>query len=166
MKTKKILCPIDFSPCSAAALEHASELAVANDCPLVLAHVIAPPPTFVSGIAGYGPLPPYQPEPDGRLEATEVACNPENVERVHLIGLEGETIVDFADQNGCDLIVMGTHGYGGVAKFFMGSVADFVLRHANSKVIVVRDKKAETVVEAAREPSPSLPQTIAVAPTA
>ena len=139
----KILCPVDFSSCSDTAFRHAVNLAKCTNAKLVLAHVSAPPPTYVSGYAGYGSLPPYEPEPDPRLEAVEIPDTELEVERVHLVGIEGETIVKFAEQTGCDQIVMGTHGYGGFTKFLLGSVADYVLRHAKCPVVVVKDKQHE-----------------------
>ena len=153
MKAAKILCPIDFSPCSSAAMQHAREIAETNGATLVLAHIVPPPPTYVSGFAGYGPMPPYQPEPDARLEQVALNCSQSRLERVHLVGVEGETIVHYAEEHGCDLIVMGTHGYGGLAKFFLGSVAEYVLRHAKPTVVVVRDKKAESVRASAADPA-------------
>lgn len=140
---KRILCPVDFSPCSNVAFRQAVDLAVAQKATLFLVHVSPPPPTYVSGYAGYGPMPPYHPEPDTRLE--EMKDIRVNIEYAHLVGIEGETIVKFADQKGCDSIVMGTHGYGGLQRMLFGSVADFVLRHAKCPVIVVKDRDSEAV---------------------
>jgi hypothetical protein len=39
---------------------------------------------------------------------------------------------------GCDLIVMGTHGRSGLARLFMGSVAEKVLREASCPVLTVK----------------------------
>jgi nucleotide-binding universal stress UspA family protein len=66
-----------------------------------------------------------------------------SLERVHLVGIEGEAIVKFATEAECDLIVMGTHGYGGFTKLLIGSVADYVLRHAKCPVFVIKDKNRE-----------------------
>ncbi|MEM8680224.1 MAG: universal stress protein [Planctomycetota bacterium] len=146
MNSKRILCPVDFSPCSQTAFEHAVELARASDATLVLLHVMPPPPTYVSGYAGYGWLPPYNPKPDTRLEAMEIPGPELKVERVHLVGIEGETIVRYANQSECDLIIMGTHGYGGFTRFLLGSVADYVIRHAKCPVSVVKDNHRESDV--------------------
>ena len=143
MKATKILCPVDFSPCSHFAYEHASEIAKCQHASIVLVHVSAPPPTYVSGFSGYGALPPYHPEPDPRLEEIQLLDPDLEVERVHLVGLEGEAIVKYASQTQCDLIVMGTHGYGGFTRFMLGSVADYVIRHAKCPVIIAKDRQAE-----------------------
>jgi nucleotide-binding universal stress UspA family protein len=143
MKAKKILCPVDFSPCSNVAFKHAVELARCSGAMLVLAHVAAPPPTYISGFAGYGALPPYDPEPDARLEKLESPDARVKVERVHLVGIEGEAVVKYAEQAGCDMIVMGTHGYGGITKFLLGSVAEYVMRHAKCPVVMIKDKSRE-----------------------
>jgi nucleotide-binding universal stress UspA family protein len=143
MNAKKIFCPVDFSPCSNVAFHHAVELARCSGATLILAHVAPPPPTYISGFAGYGALPPYDPAPDQRLDRTESPDPRVSVERVHLVGIEGEAIVKYAEQAGCDMIVMGTHGYGGITKFLLGSVAEYVMRHAKCPVVMIKDKSRE-----------------------
>lgn len=145
MTPHKILCPVDFSPCSHVALEHAVQLARCYDAELVIAHVCAPPPTYAAGYAGYGYLPPYEPEPDPRLDKIDVADPSVKFSRVHLVGVEGEAILHHAEESDCDLIVMGTHGHRGFTKLLLGSVADHVLRHAKCPVIVVKDRTAEAI---------------------
>lgn len=143
MNISKVLCPVDFSPCSDVAFKHAAELARSSQATLVVAHVTAPPPTYISGHPGYGAIPPYEPAPDVRLDRLEVEGDGVRLERVHLVGIEGESIVKYAEQTNCDLIVMGTHGYSGFTRLLLGSVADFVLRHAKCPVFVVKDKHRE-----------------------
>jgi nucleotide-binding universal stress UspA family protein len=57
-----------------------------------------------------------------------------------VIGRPDVEIVRFAEEHGADLIVMGTHGYGGVKRFLLGSVADHVVRQASCPVLVVPAK--------------------------
>jgi len=52
-------------------------------------------------------------------------------------GRPAHEIVGYAETHGADLIVMGTHGYGTVRRFLLGSVADQVLRQATCPVLVV-----------------------------
>jgi nucleotide-binding universal stress UspA family protein len=53
-------------------------------------------------------------------------------------GEPGESIVEAAQAEGADLIVVGTHGRGTVGRFLLGSVSDYVVRHAMVPVMVVR----------------------------
>jgi nucleotide-binding universal stress UspA family protein len=53
-------------------------------------------------------------------------------------GDPGPAIVAFAAQRQCDLIVVGSHGRKGLDRVLMGSVAEFVARHALSTVGIVR----------------------------
>ncbi len=55
-------------------------------------------------------------------------------------GEPGEAIVAAADSENADLIVVGSHGRSGVSRFLIGSVSDFVVRHAHCPVMVVRGK--------------------------
>jgi nucleotide-binding universal stress UspA family protein len=48
-------------------------------------------------------------------------------------------IVNYADEQKIDLIVMGTHGRGAVAHMLLGSVAERVVRKASCPVLTVRD---------------------------
>jgi nucleotide-binding universal stress UspA family protein len=49
-----------------------------------------------------------------------------------------ERILDSAAEWGADLIVVGSHGRRGVQRFLLGSVAEFVARHAKCSVEIVR----------------------------
>jgi nucleotide-binding universal stress UspA family protein len=55
-------------------------------------------------------------------------------------GDAGEAIVAAAHSENADLIVVGSHGRSGVSRFFIGSVSDYVVRHAHCPVMVVRGK--------------------------
>jgi nucleotide-binding universal stress UspA family protein len=64
------------------------------------------------------------------------------VESVILEGSPAEEIIDFAEKNDIDLIVMGTHGMTGIPRFLLGSVAENVVRHSKKAVLVVRGETA------------------------
>ena len=53
-------------------------------------------------------------------------------------GAPYESIIDAANQNGCDMIAMGSHGHGGVKQFFVGSETTRVLSHTKIPVVVYR----------------------------
>lgn len=53
--------------------------------------------------------------------------------------LKGDTvdgIVDYVRENNCDLLIMATHGYRGIEKIMLGSVADRVLKRASCPVLL------------------------------
>ncbi len=52
-------------------------------------------------------------------------------------------IIDYADENDIDLVVMGSHGRGGVQRFLLGSVAERVLRTTHQPVLVVGETETE-----------------------
>ena len=62
-------------------------------------------------------------------------------------GLSAETtkpakvLVDFANKQNVDMIVLGTHGRSGLEHLLMGSVAEYVVRHADCPVVTVRQSK-------------------------
>jgi nucleotide-binding universal stress UspA family protein len=60
-------------------------------------------------------------------------------------GEPGDAIVAAADAEAADMIVVGSHGRSGVSRFLIGSVSDYVVRHAHCPVMVVRAR-----LEAAR----------------
>ena len=53
-------------------------------------------------------------------------------------GDPGEAIIDAAQAEGADMIVVGSHGRGAVGRFLIGSVSDHVVRNASCPVLVVR----------------------------
>ena len=55
-------------------------------------------------------------------------------------GDPGPAIVAAADSESADLIVVGSHGRSGVSRFLIGSVSDYVVRHAHCPVMVVRGR--------------------------
>ena len=59
-------------------------------------------------------------------------------------GDAGEAIVAAANSEGVDLIVVGSHGRSGVSRFLIGSVSDYVVRHAHCPVMVIRGKPEAT----------------------
>jgi nucleotide-binding universal stress UspA family protein len=54
-------------------------------------------------------------------------------------GIAGDSIVEAAERLGADLVVMATHGRGGLGRVLLGSVADHVVRHiGHAAVLLVR----------------------------
>jgi nucleotide-binding universal stress UspA family protein len=55
-----------------------------------------------------------------------------------LVGRVTESLIDYAEQKGSDLILIATHGRSGVTRWVRGSVADKILRSASAPVLMVR----------------------------
>lgn len=66
-----------------------------------------------------------------------------NAHAVFLEGKPGQSIVEFAKTADLDLLVMGTHGYRGFNRLMLGSIAEYVLRHAPCPVLTIKPPKAE-----------------------
>jgi nucleotide-binding universal stress UspA family protein len=146
MTAQHILVPTDFSEYADYALDYAIELAQKLQARLTLLHIIQLTPMTIGDMYGYS-LEAY-------LEAMESEAQTHMealLHRVHQEGLEGETaivqgvpfqiIVDMAESQNVDLIVMGTHGRTGLTHALMGSVAEKVVRLAPCPVLVTRDTK-------------------------
>ena len=67
------------------------------------------------------------------LDAAKIAYTPHI-----LLGPIGQSIADFAAQNGCDSVVMGTRGLGGVTGLVLGSVATQVIHAAAVPVTLIK----------------------------
>jgi nucleotide-binding universal stress UspA family protein len=63
-----------------------------------------------------------------------------DVECVVLQGRPSEAIIDYARDNGVQLIAIATHGHSGLRQIAMGSTAEYVLRHAGLPVLLVTPK--------------------------
>ena len=56
-------------------------------------------------------------------------------------GHPGNFIVESADKLGIDLVIIATHGRTGFRRAFLGSTAEFVVRHAHCPVLVMREQQ-------------------------
>lgn len=59
-----------------------------------------------------------------------------------LFGTPDRRIVELAEEEAADLIVVGSHGYNRLERLLLGSVSDAIVHHAPCKVLVVRDKNS------------------------
>ncbi|AKB81496.1 Universal stress protein [Methanosarcina barkeri 3] len=63
-----------------------------------------------------------------------------NVESIVLEGVPVDELIHYAEENGMDIIVMGTLGRTGIERLLLGSVAGNVVRYSKVPVVVVRKK--------------------------
>jgi nucleotide-binding universal stress UspA family protein len=70
--------------------------------------------------------------------ASDLRCAGFKVDTAVEVGDIRERIIDAAEEWSADLIVVGSHGRSGIPRFLLGSVAEFVARHAKCSVEIVR----------------------------
>jgi nucleotide-binding universal stress UspA family protein len=139
----EILCAVDFSACSRAALEDAADLARRFDARLSLVHVwrgargagpalaVAPPALTLNEEVELGRL-----LDDWTREAERLAGR--KVVAVLTSGAPAEEVARLAAERHADLVVVGTHGRTGVKHAVLGSVAEGIVRQAPCAVLVAR----------------------------
>jgi nucleotide-binding universal stress UspA family protein len=146
---KKILCATDFSSCAESALAEALRLARALGAELVLLHVAADAPLFREGLAGSKEVrrvfEAQREWAKATLEERAADCRGAGVPTLALVvsGVPFEQILTTAETEAVDLIVLGTHGRGGLGRWLLGSVADRVVRSARCPVLTVREPAPE-----------------------
>lgn len=141
----KILHPTDFSAGAEEARAVATRLCRGLGAELVLLHVAVEKPLYGEGFLGGQDLrrvfDAQREWAQGALEERALEARGAGVPALARVvaGTPHEEIVAAATREGADLVVMGTHGRGGVERFFLGSVADRVVRSAPCPVVTVRD---------------------------
>jgi len=149
---KKILVPIDFSPCAAQGLAYAKALATQFGSSLILLHSVdlsyySTNPEYI--LYDFPPL----------LEAAEKSAREQMLELIsgtdwedleveHTLqsGHAGEQVCVCARDLDADLIVSSTHGRTGLRRILLGSTAEYIVRHAPCPVLVVPSHQQSCVV--------------------
>ncbi len=136
---QKIIVPVDFSEFSFEALDRAMEIATEQTCVHVV-HVVLPMSVMEPGML-YGEI-----TDETRIENVEKHLKQQLSEKkltnvvVHaMIGDPGRQIVEYADRESADLIVISSHGHGFMKHLFLGSVAERVVRMAHCPVMVLKN---------------------------
>lgn len=146
-RIRRILHPTDFSRASNAAFTRAIGMAKINRAELLITHVLAPvmaiPPEGYVSPRLYEDLEASNRSAAQKQLATRVArTRKAGVKATSLLldGVPAERIAQAARSRRADLIVIGTHGRTGLARFFLGSVAARVAALAPCPVLTVRGK--------------------------
>ena len=146
-----VLVAVDFSDTSMSALTYGENLVHTFGGRLNVLHVAD---VIATSAAQFYPEGPGDPE----VKATELAMNqlrallsshtdtPAATPAVRLSRSPADEIVKYAREVHADIVVVGTHGRGGVSRLLMGSVAEHVVRNAPCPVLVVRPREHEFVM--------------------
>lgn len=144
-RIRRILVPLDGSQFSASILGQARTMALANAAELVLAMIVEPLPPMMPPVPFPLGVPPVPEEmrllEDQRyLDAVRNRLEDEGLQveiRLRMGRKVARQIAELAAHERCDLIMMATHGAGGLDRLLLGSVTDQVLRRATVPVLVV-----------------------------
>ena len=147
---KTILVPSDFSECSESALRYGLELARRFDARVHLLHVVQDPisqPWAADGfsIPLFEVVEKWQTDATERLARSVPQADADRVTIEATVAWPYAEILRYALEHQVDLIVMGTHGRGGVSHFLLGSIAEKVVRRAPCPVLTVRSPQHEFV---------------------
>jgi nucleotide-binding universal stress UspA family protein len=140
---KHIVVPVDGSKASCHAAHFAQKLAKDTGAQLTLLYVYNAPAAVM---LGFGALNQLQMDSmkdavaQGSFDQAKGAMG-EEASSAHTevaIGHPGTEIVGYSKAKNADLIVMGSRGMSAVAELIMGSVSEYVVRHASCPVTIVR----------------------------
>jgi nucleotide-binding universal stress UspA family protein len=134
----KILVGYDGSEASGRALTRAAQEVSQHGGELAVISVV---PLQPSGPRSGGPVMSGDVEEHARELADAIAkAKALGVEArsIEAVGHPAESIVDEAERGGFDLVVVGSSGHHGIARFLIGSTSSRVVTHAHCDVLVVR----------------------------
>ncbi|WP_162287868.1 universal stress protein [Indiicoccus explosivorum] len=141
-KFRCIVVGYDGSDCSKKALEMAAS--VAGEEPkseISIVSVLAPSVMYYPAIANPENVEKERKERAARMlkEAEEHLGPGHAVKQVELLqGNPAKEIVRYAEDNGCDLIVVGSRGLSGIKEFYLGSTSHNVAQKAKMPVLIVK----------------------------
>jgi len=170
--TLKVLVTLDGSDRARAALGPAREMAEALGGSMVLASIV-PYPQYVAYAEGYAFI---EPDP-GDVAISEMRAYLEELAAtLRTATLPVEVSVEYgspyggvtamAEEQRAALIVMATHGRGGVSRAILGSVATATIRQAGVPVLLVRPSETQAVPERMLDMAPAAAPPAAEAPSA
>ena len=160
----RILIPTDGSAEVERAVEHALDLAEAHGATV---HAL-----YVVNTASYAGLPMetawegvdelLRSDAEAAVETVRERAQARSipVETSIVEGTPSRCIVREAEENGCDLIVMGTHGRGGIDRLLLGSVAEKVVRASSLPVLTVSVAPPEDDAVVESQPAESRPSDV------
>jgi len=135
---KKILVPVDGSKYSDEAVKYACNIAQQFNSEIILLNVI--PDILSDGDAGFINYKSLEESAQKKIAAAEkiVTANGLTASTRIKSGPTADTIVNTAEEQATDLIVVGSRGLSTAKRFLLGSVSNSVSHHAPCPVLIVR----------------------------
>jgi nucleotide-binding universal stress UspA family protein len=142
----KILVPLDGSELAECSLEHLKQVAVVGGVTQVtllrVIEPVSPGEATAWSSAGYTVTEVHKKQMASAQEGLTQAAGKLvalgiSAQAVVLEGRAAEAILDYAEKNNIELILMSTHGRSGISRWTFGSVADKVVRHSPIPVLVI-----------------------------
>jgi nucleotide-binding universal stress UspA family protein len=160
IKLENVLVATDFSDVADAALAYGAALAAQFGARLHLLHVADNAFMLNVGAAGYMTnvaVIQQEMEEDARVELKTRAERIEPPPATAVVSGSPPTaaIIEYARANDVDLIVVGTHGRGGMSRLLLGSVAERLVRMGPCPVLTVHHPEREFVIPEAKDASAS-----------
>jgi nucleotide-binding universal stress UspA family protein len=157
LQLSSILVPLDGSPFAEQALPLARELALASSARLRLVLVHSPATTWDPGVE----FSLFDPEMERQVRERElgylesVARRLRNGSGLHvdcalLNGTIAPSLEDYVERTGTDLVVMTSHGRGGLGRIVLGNVADQLVRRITVPVLVIRPEQSPSALPTRR----------------
>ena len=138
---RRILLATDLSPTSTLATDWAFELARRNDAALLVVSVIDTRDLVIPGGGYVARVDQVRDRRESLAQRLVTRGQAAGVAVTFLVwtGEPGESIVEAALAEAVDVVLVGAHNRGTIGRLLMGSVSDYVARHAPCPVLIVRE---------------------------
>jgi universal stress protein A len=146
LEIKRILVPVDFSETSDKAFDYALSLARVFEAEVIALHILQEPILYQSTTdQSYRDA--FEQKMQSNLDAllNRHTCEGVKITTAMKQGAPFLEIIQFTEENDCDLIVIGTHGHGPIQHMLLGSTAEKVVRKSRCPVLVVRPDQHQFV---------------------
>ena len=144
---RRLLVPVDFSPCTPASVDWAVKLAQPLGAAIELLYVSEVPLVLAGDGLVHGTR--EMEELDVKQSRAKMEALVEEIRKRGIAECRGEVVTGYvldviaerALRGDCDLLVIGSHGRRGLSRFWMGSVAEQVVRRVPIPVLTVHPQK-------------------------
>jgi nucleotide-binding universal stress UspA family protein len=149
MKVRKMLAPTDMSELSSVGVRYAVEMARELSAEVMVYYVVPMTEDWFAGYEKHGPVRNLLANEEATLDKFLVEKFADDMKLVEIrqkveFGAPHTSIVEMAEREGADLIVMSTHGRTGLSHILLGSVTEKVVARAPCPVLVIPSHRRPT----------------------